>query len=112
MPEGTVIIRCPRCGHPYPMSPTQMSVFRGRNMGCMACGRPFEVQEPPPLRPQLLFCDDGHCDLVPYLVHASGLTATSEEKDGLGVRLTTRVSSEAGKVTECSRDAVLSTADL
>jgi hypothetical protein len=51
MPDGTVIIRCPRCGHPYPMTPTQMSVFRGRNMGCMACGRPFEVQEPPPPPP-------------------------------------------------------------
>jgi hypothetical protein len=53
MPDGSIIIRCPRCGHPYPMSATQFSVYRGRNMGCMECGRPFTVEEPPPSPPAM-----------------------------------------------------------
>lgn len=72
-----------------------------------------EVEEPAPARPQLLYCHDaGVCDLVPYLVHASGLTQTNEEKDGLMVRLTARVHNDAGTMAETSLDAVLSTADL
>jgi len=72
-----------------------------------------EVAEPPPARPQLLFCDDhGVCDLVPYLVHASGIAATDAEKDGLHVRLTATVKSESGLEAEGSREVVLSTADL
>ena len=72
-----------------------------------------EVEEPAPARPQLLYCHDaGLCDLVPYLVHASGLTKTDEEKDGLMVRLTARARTEAGVMAEASRDLVLSTADL
>jgi len=72
-----------------------------------------EVGEPPPARPQLLFCDDaGTCDLVPYLVHASGIAPTDAEKDGLSVRLSVQVKSESGVQAECSRQVVLSTADL
>jgi len=71
------------------------------------------VEEPAPARPQLLYCSDrGDCDLVPYLVHASGLTKTDSEKDGLHVRLTVHVRNEAGASGDCSREAVLSTADL
>jgi hypothetical protein len=71
------------------------------------------VEEPAPARPQLLYChDEGVCDLVPYLVHASGLTKTDEEKNGLLVRLTTQVHTDAGVMAEASLDAVLSTADL
>ena len=71
------------------------------------------VEEPAPARPQLLYCGDGEgCDLVPYLVHASGLTKTDSEKDGLQVRLTVHVRNEAGTSGDCSREAVLSTADL
>jgi len=71
------------------------------------------VEEPAPARPQLLYCDDqGSCDLVPYLVHASGLTMTDAEKNGLHVRLTAHVRNEAGASGDCSREAVLSTADL
>src|SRR4051812_38791051 len=48
MSQGpTTTIRCPYCRHPYPMTPTQLSVYVGRKMGCMACGKPFEVQQPP-----------------------------------------------------------------
>ncbi len=72
-----------------------------------------EVEEPAPARPQLLFCDDANvCDLVPYLVHASGLTATDEEKDGLRVRLTVKARNETGVMATGSVEAVLSTANL
>jgi hypothetical protein len=71
-----------------------------------------EVAEPPPARPQLLYCEGGVCDLVPYLVHASGIAATDAEKDGLQVRLTVTVTNEAGVTAEGSREVVLSTADL
>ncbi len=71
-----------------------------------------EVEEPAPARPQLLYCgDDGFCDLVPYLVHASGIAA-DEERDGLRVLLTAQVRNEAGAQAEASIEAVLSTADL
>jgi hypothetical protein len=73
----------------------------------------LEVEEPPPARPQLLYChDEGVCDLVPYLVHTSGLTPTDEEKDGLPVRVTVLVHDDAGASAETSRDVQLSTADL
>lgn len=72
-----------------------------------------EVEEPAPARPQLLYChDQGLCDLVPYLVHASGLTETDAEKDGLPVRLSVSVRDEAGANAEASRELRLSTADL
>ena len=71
-----------------------------------------EVAEPPPARPQLLYCEAGVCDLVPYLVHASGIAPTDAEKDGLQVRLTVTVTSEDGVSAEGTREVVLSTADL
>jgi hypothetical protein len=70
------------------------------------------VEEPAPARPQLLFCEDEVCELVPYLVHASGLTETDDEKDGLRVRITAQVRAEVGVRAEGSSEAVLSTADL
>jgi hypothetical protein len=72
-----------------------------------------EVEEPAPARPQLWYCDEqGACDLVPYLVHASGLTETPEERDGLHVLLTAKARSEKGVMAEASVEVVLSTADL
>ena len=72
-----------------------------------------EVPEPAPARPQLLYCDEQRvCDLVPYLVHASGLTETDEEKDGLPVLLSAKVENEKGVMAEGSVEALLSTADL
>jgi len=71
------------------------------------------VEEPAPARPQLFYCEDsGVCDLVPYLVHTSGLTKTDAEKDGLRVRLTVKVQSQSGASGQGSREAVLSTAEL
>lgn len=72
-----------------------------------------EVEEPAPARPQLLYCaDEGSCDLVPYLVHASGLTETPEEGDGLHVVVRATARNEAGVMAEDSIEVVLSTADL
>jgi hypothetical protein len=72
-----------------------------------------QVEEPAPARPQLLFCgSEGFCDLVPYLVHASGITESDEEKDGLEVELSAEVRTETGAGAEGSRKVVLSTADL
>lgn len=72
-----------------------------------------EVEEPAPARPQLLYChDQGVCDLVPYLAHTSGLTASDDEKDGLPVQVTIRVHDDAGASAETSRHIKLSTADL
>jgi hypothetical protein len=72
-----------------------------------------EVEEPAPARPQLLFChDEGVCDLVPYLAHTSGLTATDAEKDGLMVRITVDAQDELGASAETSNEVQLSTADL
>lgn len=71
------------------------------------------VEEAAPARPQLLYCGDaGFCDLVPYLVHASGIAATDAERDGLRVLLTALVRNEAGAEAEASVEVVLSTADL
>jgi uncharacterized membrane protein len=44
MAEATLVVVCPHCRHPYPMTPLQRDVYIGRNMGCMQCGRPFRVE--------------------------------------------------------------------
>jgi hypothetical protein len=79
----------------------------------------LEVAEPPPARPQLLYCtgneggeDPRVCELVPYLVHASGISESEDERHGLRVRITASVESEAGDKAEGSVEAVLSAADL
>jgi hypothetical protein len=71
-----------------------------------------EVREPPPASPQLLYCEEEVCDLVPYLVHASGLTELPEQRDGLRVLLTASVESRGGDKAEAAREVLLSTADL
>jgi hypothetical protein len=99
-----VAVRCTSCGK---------RVFVSAELRNLATG--VVVAEPEPARPQLLYCaeaEDGACELVPYLVHASGLTETDQEKDGLRALLTARVRTEAGEQAEGSREIVLSTADL
>lgn len=51
MPEGPITIRCTKCGYPYPMTKLQLDVFTGRSMGCMHCGKSFQVFPPPPPPP-------------------------------------------------------------
>jgi hypothetical protein len=73
----------------------------------------IEVLEPPPARPQLLYCgEENVCDLVPYLVHASGIARGDEERHGLEVELSVTVENEASVKAEGMRRIVLSTADL
>src|SRR5438046_1550988 len=43
MPEPSIVVRCPHCGHPYPLTDLQREVYRGRTMGCVNCGRPIHV---------------------------------------------------------------------
>src|SRR4051794_13741089 len=50
MADGEQTVFCPHCGYPYKMSAVQLDVYRGRNMGCMNCGRPFLVD--PPAQPE------------------------------------------------------------
>jgi hypothetical protein len=100
----SVGVRCTGCGK---------RVFVSAEVRNLATG--IVVAEPEPARPQLLYCADGEddtCELVPYLVHTSGLTEIDQEKDGLRVSLTAKVRTEAGERAESSREIVLSTADL
>jgi hypothetical protein len=71
-----------------------------------------EIIAPAPARPQLLFCDGDHCDLVPITVMAGGLTQTDEERNGLPIQVSTEVHNQAGVSGVDSHSAVLSTADL
>jgi hypothetical protein len=71
------------------------------------------VSEPPPARPQLLYCGDvGACDLVPYLVHASGIAGPDGNAHGLRVELAAQVDNEAGVTARGACEVVLSTEDL
>lgn len=104
---GTHIIvgvRCVGCGK---------RVFVSAELRNLATGA--LVEEPEPARPQLLYCEgseQGACDLVPYLVHTSGLTESEEDKHGLRASLTARARTETGTQAVTSREIVLSTADL
>jgi hypothetical protein len=96
-----IAVRCTGCDNRAYVSAVMRNLTSGK-----------EVSEPAPARPQLLYCtDDGNCDLVPYLVHASGIAA-DEERDGLRVQLEAVVESETGLAATGSREIVLSTADL
>jgi len=36
-------VPCPHCGHPYPMSPMQKELYRGRTLSCNNCAKPFSA---------------------------------------------------------------------
>ena len=42
MSEATYV-PCPHCGHPYPMSPMQKELYRGRTLSCNNCAKPFSA---------------------------------------------------------------------
>jgi len=42
MPEPTYV-PCPNCGHPYPMTPMQKDLYRGRTLSCNNCAKPFSA---------------------------------------------------------------------
>jgi len=71
-----------------------------------------ELVAPAPARPQLLFCEGEVCDLVPITLMMGGIAASDAERDGLAIELTATVHNAGGVSGECSRQAVLSTADL
>jgi len=48
MPEPTYV-PCPHCGHPYPMSPMQKELYRGRTLSCNNCAKPFSAEDLTPV---------------------------------------------------------------
>src|SRR5688572_11114474 len=58
MPDQTYV-PCPHCGHPYPMSPMQKELYRGRTLSCNNCAKtfladnltPLPVEQPKPWAP-------------------------------------------------------------
>jgi len=38
MPDQTYV-PCPHCGHPYPMTPMQKDLYRGRTLACNNCAK-------------------------------------------------------------------------
>ena len=48
MPDQTYV-PCPHCGHPYPMSPMQKELYRGRTLSCNNCAKTFVADELTPL---------------------------------------------------------------
>jgi hypothetical protein len=84
----TTTVYCPRCRHPYPMTATQLSVYRGRTMGCMACGRPFEVRppDPEPDPPATVAEDPGAAGEWPLAGGTVAAERPGEEEDVAAVR--------------------------
>ncbi|MDX2054788.1 MAG: hypothetical protein SFV15_20465 [Polyangiaceae bacterium] len=72
-----------------------------------------QVEEPAPARPQLLYCTEGGpCDLVPYLVHTSGLVPSGVKGAGVHARLRIKARTEAGLQAEGEREVLLNTSNL
>jgi len=44
MPDQTYV-PCPHCGHPYPMTPMQKDLYRGRTLACNNCAKTFSADE-------------------------------------------------------------------
>lgn len=48
MSEPTYV-PCPHCGHPYPMTPMQKELYRGRTLSCNNCAKPFSAESLTPV---------------------------------------------------------------
>ena len=48
MPEPTYV-PCPHCGHPYPMTPMQKELYRGRTLSCNNCAKTFTADNLTPV---------------------------------------------------------------
>lgn len=48
MSEPTYV-PCPHCGHPYPMTPMQKELYRGRTLSCNNCAKPFSADDLTPV---------------------------------------------------------------
>ena len=42
-------VPCPHCGFPYPMSPMQKDLYRGRTLSCNNCAKPFSADDLTPV---------------------------------------------------------------
>jgi prepilin-type processing-associated H-X9-DG protein len=42
-------VPCPHCGHPYPMTPMQKDLYRGRTLSCNNCAKPFSADDLTPV---------------------------------------------------------------
>ena len=42
-------VPCPHCGHPYPMTPMQKELYRGRTLSCNNCAKPFSADDLTPV---------------------------------------------------------------
>ena len=71
-----------------------------------------ELIAPAPARPQLLYCQDDVCDLVPITMMMGGIAQNDAERDGLGIEISAEVHNQAGVSGEATAQAALSTADL
>ncbi|HEV8551070.1 MAG TPA: hypothetical protein VGQ57_18610 [Polyangiaceae bacterium] len=69
---------------------------------------------PAPTRPQLFYCHDDVCDLLPVTMMAGGLTRTDEEREGLPIAVHVEVQDDEDPTVTAAatQDAVLSTKDL
>lgn len=66
---------------------------------------------PAPTRPQLFYCHEDVCDLVPVTMMMGGI-AEDAERDGLPVGVSVEVHTDDGVGASDTRDAHLSTEDL
>ena len=48
MAEATYV-PCPHCGHPYPMTPMQKELYRGRTLSCNNCAKSFSADDLTPV---------------------------------------------------------------
>ncbi len=71
-----------------------------------------ELVAPAPARPQLLFCQDDVCDLVPITMMMGGIAPNDAERDGLAIEISADVHNQAGVTGQATAQATLSTADL
>lgn len=69
------------------------------------------LEAPAPTRPQLFYCHEDVCDLVPVTMMMGGI-AEDAERDGLPIGVSVEVHTDDGLAASDSRDAHLSTEDL
>ena len=70
------------------------------------------LELPAPTRPQLFYCHEDVCDLVPVTMMMGGIAAADAERDDLPVRVTVDVHTDDGLAASDTADARLSTEDL
>jgi hypothetical protein len=67
---------------------------------------------PAPTRPQLFYCHDDVCDLVPVTMMMGGIAGPGDDRDGLPIDVAVEVHDDAGHSVTDSADATLSTREL